>query len=90
MAKRTLKTLTEKLNFFIGRVLCNSLTQLAYFACCAWYPNLSMSLKNKLKTAQNDCIRFYLKMERSSHIRPNHSKKLIGYQAREKLINALQ
>ena len=46
------------------------------FACCAWYPNLSMSLKNKLQTAENACIRFCLGQERRSHIRVNQFQKI--------------
>ena len=34
-----------------------------------------MSLKNKLQTAQNTCIRFCLRMERRSHIGLNHFGK---------------
>ena len=45
------------------------------FACSAWYPKLSMSLKNKLQTAQNACIRFCHGMERS-HIRLNNLEKI--------------
>ena len=58
-------------------MLCNSLIQPHFdFACCAWYPNLSMSLKNKLQTAENACIKFYLRMERRSHIGLNHFEKI--------------
>ena len=51
-------------------VFCNSLIHGSHFdfACCAWYPHLLMSLKNKLQTAQNACIRFCLGMERRSYI----------------------
>ena len=57
-------------------MLCNSLIQQHFdFACCAWYPNLSMSLKNKLRTAQNAYIRFCLEMERRSHIGLYHFEK---------------
>ena len=58
-------------------MLCNSLIQPHFdFACCAWYPNLSMSLKIKLQTAENACIRFCLGMERRSHIRVNQFEKI--------------
>ena len=58
-------------------MLCNSLIQPHFdFACCAWYPNLPMSLKNKLQTAHNTCIRFFLGMERRSHIGLNHFEKI--------------
>ena len=78
MAKRALKKLMEKtkfryrqkryLSYHLKRMLCNSLTQPHFdFACYARYPYLSMSLKNKLQTAQKACIRFCLGMERRSH-----------------------
>ena len=35
-----------------------------------------MSLKNKLQTVQNACIRFCLGMKRRSHIRLNHFEKI--------------
>ena len=35
-----------------------------------------MSLKNKLQTAQNACIRFCLRTERKSHIGLNHFEKI--------------
>ena len=58
-------------------MLCNSLIQPNFdFACCAWYPNLLMSLKNKLQTAQNACIRFCLRMEKRGHIGLNHFEKM--------------
>ena len=57
-------------------MLYNSLIQQHFdFACCAWYPNLSMSLKNKLRTVQNTYIRFCLEMERRSHIGQYHFEK---------------
>ena len=65
------------LSYHLKRMLCNSLIQPHFdFACCAWYPNLSMSLKNKLQTAENACIKFYLRMKRRSHIGLNHFEKI--------------
>ena len=58
-------------------MLCNSLIQpYFHFPCCARYPNLSMSLWNKLRTAENACKRFCLGMERRSHIGLNHFEKI--------------
>ena len=55
------------LSYPLKRMLCNSLIQPNFdFACCAWYPKLSMALKNKLPTAQNACIRFCLGIERGA------------------------
>ena len=58
MAKRLLKKINGKTNFLyrqssylsypLKRTLCNSLIQPHFdFACCTWYPNLSVSLKIK-------------------------------------------
>ena len=50
-------------------MLCNTLIQPHYdFASCSWFPNLSMSLKVKLQTAQNSCIRYCLGLNDRSHI----------------------
>ena len=58
-------------------MLCSTLIQRHFeFASCAWYPNLSMSLKNKFQTAQIACIRFCLGMERRDHIGLNHFEKI--------------
>ena len=65
------------LSYHLKRMLCNSLIQPHFdFACCAWYPNLSISLKNKLQTAQNARIRFCLGIERRSQIGLNHFEKI--------------
>ena len=87
MAKRALKKINGKtkflyrenryLSYLLKRILCNSLIQPHFdFACFAWYPNLTMSLKIKIQTAQNACIRFCLRMERKSHIGLNHFEKI--------------
>ena len=58
-------------------MLCNTLIQSHYdFACCSWYPNLSMSLKTKLQPIQNSCIRYCLGLKNSSHIGKNEYKKI--------------
>ena len=87
MAKRALKKINGKtkfiyrqnryLSYLLKRILWNSLIQPHFdFACFAWYPNLTMSLKIKIQTAQNACIRFCLRMERKSHIGLNHFEKI--------------
>ena len=49
------------LSYPLKRMLSNTLIESHYdFACCSWYPNLSMSLKTKLQTTQNSCIRYCL------------------------------
>ena len=101
MAKWALKRINGKTKFLYRqnrylsyphkRMLCNSLIQPHFdFTCCAWYPNLSMSLKKKFQTDQNACIRFGLGMERRTRIGLNHFKKLTGRQSRIGLINAMQ
>ena len=51
------------------RLLCNALIQPHFdYACSAWYPNLSKKLKNKIQTPQNKCIRFFLQLDKMSHI----------------------
>ena len=55
------------LSYHLKRMLCNSLIQTHFdFSCCASYPNLSMSLKNKLQTAQNACINFVLEWKKGA------------------------
>ena len=87
MAKKVLKKINGKtkflyrqnryLSYHLKRTLLISLIQPHFdSACCAWYPNLSMSLKNKLQTAQSACIRFCLGMERRSHIGLNQFEKI--------------
>ena len=63
------------LSYPLKRMLCNSLIQPHLdFACYAWYPKLSMSLKNNLETAQSACIRFWFGMETRSHVGLYHLK----------------
>ena len=65
------------LSHYLKRMSCNSLIQPHFdFACCAWYLNLTMSLKNRLQTAQKVCTRFCLGMERGSHIGLNHFENI--------------
>ena len=55
----------------------NSLIETRFdFAYCARYPNLLMSLKHKLQTAQNACISFCLKTQRKRRIRLNRFEKI--------------
>ena len=58
-------------------MLCNTLIQLDHdFACCSWYPNLSMLLKTKLQATQNSYNRYCLGLKDRSHIEKNEFKKL--------------
>ena len=50
------------------RLLCNAIIQPQFdYACSAWYPNLNKSLKKKLQTLQNKCIRFCLNLNNTDH-----------------------
>ena len=65
------------LSYPLKPMLYNSLIQPHFdFACYAWYPNLFMSWKNKLQTAQNACIIFCLGIERRGHIGFNRFEKI--------------
>ena len=44
--------------------------------CCSWYQNLSVSLKSKLQTIQNFCIKYCLELKDGSHIRKNEFEKI--------------
>ena len=58
-------------------MLCNTLIQPHFdFACSAWYPNLTQSLKNKLQIAQNKCIRYCLFLGNREGIRYKHLKRI--------------
>ena len=87
MARMVLKKVNGKKKFLyrqrryqsypLKRMLCNTLIQPYYdFACCSWYPNLSMSQKTKLQTTQCSCIRYCLGLKDSSHIGKNEFEKI--------------
>ena len=67
-----LKLLHRKNKYLIPnlrRLLCNALIQPRFdYACSAWYPNLSIKLKNRIQTLQNKCIHFCLHLDKMSHI----------------------
>ena len=51
------------LNAPLRRLLCNALIQPQFdYACQIWFPNLTKALSNKIKCAQNKCIRFCLNL----------------------------
>ena len=61
----------------LRRRLCNALPQPHfYYSCTAWYPNSSKKLKDKLQVAQNNCIRFCLKLYSREHISNEHFHKM--------------
>ena len=53
----------------LRRLFCNAIIQLHFdYACLAWCPNLNKSLKKKLQTLQNKCIRFCLNLNNRDYI----------------------
>ena len=79
MAVKALKKINGKINFLyrqnkflsypLKRMLCNALIQPHFdFACTSWYSTLCKSLKDKLQTSQNRCIRYCLGMGNRTHI----------------------
>ena len=76
--KKFLYRQSRYLSYPLKRMLCNTLIQPHYdLACCSWYPNLSMSLKTKLQSTQNSCIRYCLGLKDRSHIGKTNLKKKI-------------
>ena len=67
-----LKLLHRKNKYLIPnlrRLLCNALIQPRFdYACSAWYPNLSIKLKNRIQTLQNKCIHFCLQLDNVTYI----------------------
>ena len=75
--KKFLYRQSRYLSYPLKRILCNTLIQPhCDFACCSWYPNLSMSQKTKLQTTQNSCIRYCLGPKDRSHIGKNEFDKI--------------
>ena len=79
MALKMINKINSKLRFlyrknkfltpFLRRMLCNALVQPHFdYACMAWYPKLTQSLKNKIQIMQNKCIRFCLQLNQRNHI----------------------
>ena len=79
MSQYVLNKINSKLRFLyrkqsfltpaLKRSLCNALIQPHFdFACSAWYLGLNKSFKDRLKTAQNKCIRFCLNLDSRAHI----------------------
>ena len=61
---KNLEFLYQKNRFLtptLRRLLCNALIQPHfYYACSAWYHNVTKKLKNRIQTSQNKCISFCL------------------------------
>ena len=57
----------------LKRSLCNALIQPHFdYACVTWTHGLSSSIQNRLRTAQNKCIRFCLNLNSRAHIGNEH------------------
>ena len=87
MGLLVLKKLNSKLKFLyrknkflsppLRRLLCNAIIQPHFdYACIAWFPNLNQSIKNKLQTFQNKCIRFCLQLGNRTHIGIDEFKEI--------------
>ena len=87
MAKMVLKKVNGKKKFLyrqsrylsypLKKMLCNMLIQPHYdFACCSWFPNLSISLKTQLQTTQNSCIRYFFELKDGNHIGKSKIEKI--------------
>ena len=79
MANKVIRKVNARLKFLqwknkyltpnLHHLLYNTLIQHHFdYACSAWYPNLSKKLKIRIQTLQNKCIRFYLQLDKMSHI----------------------
>ena len=87
MAYKTIKKIKSRLSYLfrkrhfltrhLRRLLCNALIQSHFdYACTTWYPNLNKKLKNKIRTAQNKCVRFCFNLDKMAHISQNEFEKL--------------
>ena len=79
MVLKIVHTINNKLKFLyhknsfltpvLRRLLCNALIQPHfYYACSAWYPNLTKKLKHRIQTTQNKCVRFCQQLDKLKHI----------------------
>ena len=87
MAIKVIDKINQKIKFLyrqsrylspsLRRLLCNSLIQPHFdFGCCSWFPNLPASLKKRLQTSQNKCIRYCLTLKNRDHIDKTHFEKI--------------
>ena len=78
MALKVINKINEKLQFLyrknsfltpgLRRILCNALIQPHFdYAGSACYPNFNVKLKKILHIMQNECIRFWLKLDKMDH-----------------------
>ena len=53
----------EFLNQKLHTLLCHSLIQPHFdYGCVSWYLLVSKKIRKKIRVTQNECIRFYLKL----------------------------
>ena len=87
MALQVIKKINTRLRFLyrknrflsqpLRRLLCNAIIQPHFdYGCSAWYPYLNKSLKKKLQTLQNKCIRFCLNLNNRDHIGSTEFEKI--------------
>ena len=71
------KANSRYLSYPLKRMLRNTFIQPHHgCGCCSCYLNLSVSLKTKLQTIQNFCIKYCLGLKDGSHIRKNEFEKI--------------
>ena len=79
MALKVINKINEKLKFLyrksryltkeLRRMLCNALIKPHFdYACQAWYPNLNEKTKKRIQIMENKCMRFCLKLDKTSLI----------------------
>ena len=83
MVRMVLKKINGKkeiryLSHPLKRMLCRPLIQKHDFACCSWYPNMSISLKTKLQTLRILKLGFFFGgggLKDRTHITKNEFQK---------------
>ena len=61
----------------LRQLLCNALIQPHFdYACSAWYSNLTKKLKKRIQISQNKCIRFFLQLDKMTHVSHKEFKTL--------------
>ena len=87
MALNVVNKINNKLKFIyrknsfltsvLRRLLCSALIQLHFdYACSAWYPNLTKTLKHRIQTTQNKCIDFCLQLDKLKDISHEEFERL--------------
>ena len=88
-----LKFLRRQIRFLtplLRGLLCNALIQPLFdYVCTAWFPNLSKKLKLRLQATQNQCIRFWLQLDKMSRICAKEFLELNWLNVHDRHLNSL-